>query len=53
MNENEDEFTMNNTINIGQKDVIWNYVATFLQIGIGIILLPFILRVFPQETVAI
>jgi O-antigen/teichoic acid export membrane protein len=44
---------MNNTINIGRKDVLWNYAATFLQIGVGVILLPFILRVFPQETVAI
>jgi O-antigen/teichoic acid export membrane protein len=32
---------------------MWNYMATFLQIGVGVILLPFILRVFPQETVAI
>jgi len=38
---------------IGRKDVLWNYIATFLQIGVGVILLPFILRVFPQETVAI
>lgn len=38
---------------IGRKDVVWNYAATFLQIGAGVILLPFILRVFPQETVAI
>jgi O-antigen/teichoic acid export membrane protein len=44
---------MSNTINIGRKDVMWNYAATFLQIGVGVILLPFILRVFPQETVAI
>jgi O-antigen/teichoic acid export membrane protein len=42
-----------NNINITRKDVIWNYVATFLHIGVGVILLPFILRVFPQETVAI
>jgi len=38
---------------IGQKDLFWNYAATFLQIGAGVILLPFILRMFPQETVAI
>jgi O-antigen/teichoic acid export membrane protein len=44
---------MNNSINIGRKDVMWNYAATFLQIGAGIILLPFILRTFPQETMAI
>jgi O-antigen/teichoic acid export membrane protein len=40
-------------INIGRKDVMWNYAATFMQIGVGVILLPFILRVFPQETVAV
>jgi O-antigen/teichoic acid export membrane protein len=40
-------------MNIGSKDVIWNYAATFLKIGVGVILLPFILRVFPSETVAI
>jgi O-antigen/teichoic acid export membrane protein len=44
---------MTNTINIGRKDVMWNYAATFLQVGVGVILLPFILRVFPRETVAI
>jgi O-antigen/teichoic acid export membrane protein len=40
-------------MNIGRKDVSWNYAATFLKIGVGVILLPFILRVFPPETVAI
>ena len=40
-------------MNIGKKDVIWNYVATILQTGVGLILLPFILNTFPQETVAI
>jgi O-antigen/teichoic acid export membrane protein len=40
-------------MDIGRKDVIWNYAATFLKIGVGVILLPFILRTFPQETVAI
>jgi len=38
---------------IGRKDVLWNYAATILQIGAGVILLPFILKVFPRETVAI
>jgi O-antigen/teichoic acid export membrane protein len=41
------------TINIGKKDIIWNYIATFLQIGSGVILLPFILRSFSEETVGI
>jgi O-antigen/teichoic acid export membrane protein len=40
-------------INIGHKDVIWNYAAIFLLAGSGIILLPFILHAFPQETVAV
>jgi O-antigen/teichoic acid export membrane protein len=44
---------MRGAINISRKDVAWNYAATFLQIGVGVILLPFILRVFPQDTVAI
>jgi len=44
---------MNNQMNIGKRDVIWNYVATILQTGVGVILLPFILKIFPQETVAI
>lgn len=39
--------------NIGIKDVIWNYVATFLQIASGIILLPFILKMMPPETIGI
>jgi len=38
---------------IGRKDVLWSYAATFLRIGAGVILLPFILRAFPQETVAV
>jgi hypothetical protein len=31
----------NNAINIGRKDVLWNYAATFQQIGVGVILLPY------------
>jgi len=40
-------------INIGKKDVIWNYLATFLQIGSGILLFPFILRMLPSESVGV
>jgi O-antigen/teichoic acid export membrane protein len=40
-------------INIGRKDVIWNYAATFLQIASQALLLPFILRFLPTETVGI
>ncbi|HRZ98921.1 MAG TPA: hypothetical protein P5084_15305, partial [Paludibacter sp.] len=38
---------------IGRKDVIWNYLATFLQIGSGVLLFPVILRMLPTETVGI
>jgi len=44
---------MKSNINIGTKDVIWNYFATFLQLGNGLILLPFILHYFPAETFTI
>ena len=40
-------------INIGRNDVIWNYLATFLQIGSGILLFPIILRMLSSETVGI
>ncbi len=40
-------------INIGKKDVIWNYLATFLQIGSGVLLFPIILRMLPSETVGV
>ncbi len=39
--------------NISRKDVIWNYIATFFKIGAGLILLPFILKMMPTETVGI
>ena len=43
-----------NTItSIGRKDVYWNYTATFLQIASQALLLPFILRFLPQETIGI
>ena len=42
-----------NGISIGHKDVIWNFIATFLQLGTGVILMPFILHYFPSETFAI
>lgn len=40
-------------INIGRQDVVWNYLATFLQIGSGVLLFPIILRMLPSETVGI
>jgi len=44
---------MNSISSIGRKDVYWNYAATFLQIGAQAIILPFILRAFPQEQIGI
>jgi O-antigen/teichoic acid export membrane protein len=38
---------------IGRKDIFWNYAATFLKIGASALLLPFILRLFPPEMVGI
>jgi len=40
-------------INIGRRDVIWNYLATFLQIGSGVLLFPFLLRMLPSETIGV
>lgn len=43
-----------NTIkNIGRKEVIWSYLATFLQIGSGVILFPLILNIFSSEKVGV
>jgi O-antigen/teichoic acid export membrane protein len=38
---------------IGRKDIIWNYAATFLKIASSVLLLPFILRKMPSEMVGI
>jgi O-antigen/teichoic acid export membrane protein len=38
---------------IGKRDIIWSYAATFLQIASTMLLFPFILRILPQETIAI
>jgi len=40
-------------IQIGRKDIYWNYGATFLKIAAGALLLPFILRMMPAEMVGI
>lgn len=40
-------------IQIGRKDIFWNYGATFLKIASSAILLPFILRMMPSEMVGI
>ena len=36
-------------IQIGWKDVLWNYTATILKVGVGLILLPFILHSFSKD----
>ncbi|MEI6576785.1 MAG: O-unit flippase-like protein [Bacteroidota bacterium] len=40
-------------IQIGRKDIFWNYGATFLKIASSILLLPFVLRTMPSEKVGI
>jgi len=40
-------------ISINRKDVYWNYAATFLQIASQALLLPFVLRILPQEKIGI
>ena len=40
-------------IQIGHKDLFWNYGATFLKIASSVLLLPFILRMMPPEMVGI
>ncbi|MGC3979181.1 MAG: O-unit flippase-like protein [Paludibacteraceae bacterium] len=40
-------------INVGKKDIAWTYLATFMQIGLGILLYPIILYKLPSETIGI
>jgi O-antigen/teichoic acid export membrane protein len=41
------------SIKINKHDVIWTYAATFMKVGVGVILLPFILHTFPSDLVGI
>ncbi|MDR2836647.1 MAG: hypothetical protein LBV69_10755, partial [Bacteroidales bacterium] len=41
------------TIKTNKKDVIWTYLATFMKVGVGIILMPFILHTFSSDLVGI
>ncbi|MDD3321947.1 MAG: O-unit flippase-like protein [Paludibacter sp.] len=34
---------------IGRKDIFWNYMATFMRIASGIIILPLVLKMLPTE----
>lgn len=38
---------------IGRKDVIWNFVATFMRVASGIIVLPLVLRLMPTQEVGL
>ena len=38
---------------IGRKDIYWNYAATFLKIASSVLLIPFILRMMPTEMIGI
>jgi len=38
---------------IGKKDVVWNYAATLVRIGSSFVLLPFILKMLPAEKVGL
>ena len=40
-------------MNIGRKDIMWNYGATFLKIASSILLTPLILKMLPSEDVGI
>lgn len=34
---------------IGKKDVIWNFAATFMRVASGLIVLPLVLRILPRQ----
>jgi O-antigen/teichoic acid export membrane protein len=34
---------------IGRKDVIWNFAATFMRVASGLIVLPLVLRLLPRQ----
>jgi len=38
---------------ISRKDLYWSYAATFFKVATSVIILPFILRLLPSETVGI
>jgi len=40
-------------MHIGRSDVIWSYLAIFMKIGASLLLLPFILKMMPPETVGV
>jgi O-antigen/teichoic acid export membrane protein len=38
---------------IGRKDVVWNFVATFMRVASGVIVLPLVLRLLPSQEVGL
>jgi O-antigen/teichoic acid export membrane protein len=38
---------------IGRKDVIWNFVATFMRVASGLIVLPLVLHMLPSDEVGL
>ncbi len=40
-------------MNIGKKDVIWNFLATFMRVASGLIVLPLVLHMLPSEEVGL
>lgn len=38
---------------IGRKDVVWNFAATFMRLASGIIVLPIVLRLMPSQEVGL
>ncbi|MDD3080120.1 MAG: O-unit flippase-like protein [Paludibacter sp.] len=40
-------------MNTGRKDIFWNYLATFMRIASGIIILPLVLRLLPSQEVGL
>lgn len=43
----------NNKITITKADIIWSYIAQFFNMGAGIIILPVILKILPQEILGV
>jgi O-antigen/teichoic acid export membrane protein len=40
-------------MDINRSDIFWSYIATILKIGSSIVLIPFVLKMIPSETVGI
>lgn len=40
-------------INISKEDVVWNYIGTIFSMGMGYLLLPFLLIYFDDETIGL